>query len=292
MPIGKHNQASFIFGDTKFSVIYSVSDKRRVIHSERHTHSQFEVHMFDVGGGYMSACGKRIKFAKNTVVLTPPNTEHEVFSDDNDLPLVMGLTFSYKKAPSGASTNAKLYSYFSRLLPKEGEIAVLKDKFFGELMRKFREESESDPTLASVLIINMLESFFLQILRLLSDNKGERVPISSYKTTSITNDAVLIRNFEDYLSVPGCTLTYLSSKLNMCPRNTQKIFKRIFGMTFQEKMAEIRLSRAIKKIESTDMPLTDIAKEVGYNQYPTFRHAFIKKFGITPSEYSEKVRKQ
>ena len=287
MGIGSHSQSTFVFGDTKFSVIYSANNERKSIRSERHTHSHFELHIFDVGGGFINTCGKRIKFAKNTAVLIAPGTEHEVFSDPDDLPVVMGVTFIFEKAPSTAPRNeAKLYSYFKKYMPTEGEVAVLKDKFFSDFTKKFFDESESDPTLASVLIINLLEGLFLNVIRLLSGSRsGERVPLSSYKTTSIVNDVVLLRNIEDYLSLPECTLTLLASKLNMCPRNVQKILKKLYGKTFSEKIAELRLQKALKLIKGTDKPLYDIAKAVGYNQYPSFRRAFITQFGMSPSEY-------
>ena len=289
MAIGNHSQATFIFGDTKISVVYAAGGERHAIYSERHAHSQYEMQLFDVGGGYINGCGKRIKFAKNTAVLIPPNTEHEVFSDPNDPPVVIGVTFSYKKAPSSSPrSDARLYSYFERLMPKEGEIAVLKDKCFSDFIKKFTEESEPDPTLASVLITNLLSGLFLNVLRLLSGPRSsERVPLSSYKTTAIANDAVLARNLEDYLLMPGCTLTTLAAKLNMCPRNVQKTLQKIYGMTFTDKITDIRLGKALKKIEDTSIPLTEIAKSAGYNQYPSFRRAFIKRFGVSPSEYRE-----
>ena len=292
MAAGTHSQATFIFGDAKLSVVYAANNKRQQIKSERHKHSQYEIYIFDVGSGYLAGAGKRIKFARNTLVIIPPNTHHEVFSEDNDPPIAMTVTFSYKKAPtSSPRTDAKLFSYLERLLPKEGEIAVLRDKYFGEFIKRFLNESEPDPTLASVLIINLLEGLILNVIRLLSGRRSDKiVPLSSYKTTSIANDAVLARNLEDYMIIPGCTLTTLAQKLNMCPRNTEKVLKKIYGMTFSEKIAEIRLTKAIKKMETTDLSLTEIAREVGYNQYPSFRHAFIKAYGMRPSEYREKLR--
>lgn len=288
MAIGAHSQATFVFGDTKFSVVYAARAERKAMRSEKHSHTQYELHIFNVGGGYINGCGRTIKFAKNTAVLIPPGTDHEVFSDPDDLPIVMGVTFSFKKAPSSSRADAKLFSYFSKYMPAEGEIAVLKDKFFTDFARKFMEESESDPALASALIINMLEGLFLNIIRLLSKPRtSERVPLSSYRTTSIANDAALARNFEDYLSMPGCTLTSLAARLNMCPRNVQKILKKIYGLTFSEKITEIRLDKAVKSILRTERSLSDIAKESGYNQYASFRRAFIKRFGMSPTEYRE-----
>jgi AraC-like DNA-binding protein len=78
----------------------------------------------------------------------------------------------------------------------------------------------------------------------------------------------------------------------MSPRNTQKILKKLYGVTFSEKIAEIKLNIATQKMIDTDLPLSEISKIAGYNQYPTFRRAFIKEYGVSPSEYREKERKE
>ena len=186
----------------------------------------------------------------------------------------------------GVELTAREASYSDK-----NEVVILKNKYFGDFCRRFYAESEADPTLASFIIINMIEELFLNVLRTLKTNydKSNASSILSYKTSAITSEIVLAKNIEDYMNMPGCTLTVLADKLNMCPRNTQKIIKRIYGQSFSQRQADIRLKRAIYLIEKTDLSFTEIAKAVNYNQYASFRKAFINKFGISPSEYKAKL---
>ena len=116
------------------------------------------------------------------------------------------------------------------------------------------------------------------------------LPIYSYMSTAITNEVILSKTVENYLKEPGCNLSGLSEKLNMCPRNTQKTVKRIFGKNFSEKLREIRLNNALLYLCDDTLTLAEIARLTNYNQYASFRKAFIVEYGISPSEYREKIK--
>ncbi len=46
-----------------------------------------------------------------------------------------------------------------------------------------------------------------------------------------------------------------------------------------------RLKEAVNLLSSTEYPIYHISKIVGYSNYKTFRSAFKKNLGCTPSEY-------
>ena len=289
MGIGNHNEKNFVWDDIHLSTIFSLSNNYAHSSAALHTHPHYEMFLIESGNITHHNTSMQSKCSKNTAVIVPPNMGHDMFlSHDESTAKIMVISFSFKKCGEHNKNGAnKLYSYFSALLSDESKVVILKDKFFGDFCRRFYAESESDPALASFIIINMIEELFLHVLRMLKNNYNKSIaaPISSYKTSAITSEIVLAKNIEDYMNLPGCTLTVLADKLNMCPRNTQKIIKRIYGQSFSERQAEIRLKKAVYLIETTDMSFTEIANEAHYNQYASFRKAFIKKFGISPSEY-------
>ena len=293
MGIGNHNEKNFVWDDIHLSTIFSLSNNYSRNSTALHTHPHYEMFLIESGNIIHHNTNTKIKCAKNTAVIIPPNTEHDMFlSEDESSAKIMVISFDFKKLGEHSKNGAnKLYSYFSSLLSDKNEVVILKNKYFGDFCRRFYAESEADPTLASFIIINMIEELFLNVLRTLKTNydKSNASSILSYKTSAITSEIVLAKNIEDYMNMPGCTLTVLADKLNMCPRNTQKIIKRIYGQSFSERQAEIRLKRAIYLIEKTDLSFTEIAKAVNYNQYASFRKAFINKFGVSPSEYKAKL---
>ena len=294
MGIGYHSEKSFIWDDVQLSTTFSFNQASSSNAIPLHSHSShYEMFIIDSGTMLCYDENATLKFTKNTAIIIPPNVNHKLFpADMAQPPKIMYVAFSFKSTPKhNSAQDGKLFNYFNSLIGTKDQIVVLKDKFFSDFCHRFLSESESDPTLASFLITNLIEELFLRILRLLkvSHKTDSEAPIYSYKTSAITNDLIIAKNIEDYMNMPGCTLTVLAKKLNMCPRNTQKIIKRIFGQSFSEKMASARLKQAVYLIENTDLSFTEIAKRIHYNQYASFRKAFIAHYGMSPSEYREKA---
>ena len=48
------------------------------------------------------------------------------------------------------------------------------------------------------------------------------------------------------------------------------------------------MDRARELLTATDMRLTDIAMEIGYNEPNYFSHVFRKTVGMTPKEYRQR----
>lgn len=64
-----------------------------------------------------------------------------------------------------------------------------------------------------------------------------------------------------------------------------KRFRRATGLSPIEYVQVLRIEEAKHLIEATDMPLDDIAAEVGYAEPSSFRRLFRRMVGLTPSAY-------
>ena len=84
-------------------------------------------------------------------------------------------------------------------------------------------------------------------------------------------------------------LKELSEKINLPKYSICKIVKEKTGKTFVELLQQERLNNALKLIESTDMSIYDIVIEVGYESQTHFYKLFKQKYGITPSQYRNKM---
>jgi len=60
-------------------------------------------------------------------------------------------------------------------------------------------------------------------------------------------------------------------------------------MTPAALITRLRLERAASLLTSTDHPVTEISRMVGFRTRNGFGKAFIKCFGVSPSEYRRKV---
>ncbi len=66
-------------------------------------------------------------------------------------------------------------------------------------------------------------------------------------------------------------------------RNLQRIFKSVYGETLGAYQSRLKCDHAFKKILFSQLPISDIALEVGYADLQTLRKAFKKRYGFPPS---------
>jgi AraC-like DNA-binding protein len=68
-----------------------------------------------------------------------------------------------------------------------------------------------------------------------------------------------------------------------------KLFKQVTGKNFIDYLTELRLDKAKELLRETDLKITDVAAEVGYQQ-TYFNRIFKKIEGVTPTQYREMSR--
>ena len=122
---------------------------------------------------------------------------------------------------------------------------------FSHLMRLYRERGGED--------VEHLDNPFVDILQFIDRNPNIKL-------------GELAQRF-------GYNETYLGSLIK---RKTGNTFKQL---TFNKKMASARLW-----LETTDIPIYEIAETIGYHNLGFFYRKFSEAFGCTPQEYRDASR--
>lgn len=81
------------------------------------------------------------------------------------------------------------------------------------------------------------------------------------------------------------TLSSLADSLHMSPFHLQRTFKRLAGITPAAYIQQIRIREAGKLLVSTDLPVIDIAGQVGFINAAHFATRFQAITGLTPTQY-------
>ena len=90
----------------------------------------------------------------------------------------------------------------------------------------------------------------------------------------------LMENFTD----PSLCLTKRSDRFNISESYLSHLFKDKTGQNFSVYLENLRLNEAVRRLKQGHCNLTELAMELGYNNATTFRRAFKKRYGMTPSE--------
>ncbi len=68
-----------------------------------------------------------------------------------------------------------------------------------------------------------------------------------------------------------------------------RVFKKNTGKTVSNYITYLRMKKAIKLLEETDLSITDIAYECGFNDSNYFIYSFNKFYGVSPNKYRKQL---
>ena len=99
-----------------------------------------------------------------------------------------------------------------------------------------------------------------------------------------------IKICEDHMSDTEFSVEVLGQELSLSRTYLYKKLINITGKGPAEFIRTIRLKRGKQYLDQTAMPIADIALEIGYGNPKRFTENFKAEYGMSPSEYSKKVR--
>ena len=84
----------------------------------------------------------------------------------------------------------------------------------------------------------------------------------------------------------------LSRKLNLCPMQVHRKVKRHIGLTPGKYLLLFRLKKSQYLLRNTDLPIGEIAWQVGFCYHHTFTRAFRRIFGCSPLQMRQVLEEQ
>jgi AraC-like DNA-binding protein len=85
---------------------------------------------------------------------------------------------------------------------------------------------------------------------------------------------------------------HLAQQVRCTPRHLTRTFQQLVGMSFREKQAEVRLTRAQELLATTQSKVLEIALESGYPSLSLFNLKFKRRFGVSPGKWRSQQRTQ
>ena len=105
---------------------------------------------------------------------------------------------------------------------------------------------------------------------------------------------ILMRAITDFISVnyrSKITLADVARELGYNYHYLSKCFHQIFNMSFTELLNSYRLDEAAAMLVETDMDITQVALESGFQSIRSFNDFFKTQLGMTPSKYRSEFAK-
>lgn len=167
--------------------------------------------------------------------------------------------------------------YFWKQFTINSEI-VFYIKQFSYEYENYAENSEKTLQALSVLIVN-------HIIRNLLNIKNKSEPISSVFEIEKA-EQYIHQNFGKKISI-----SKMAQLSNMSESHFIRIFKKETGISPAEYLIGVRIEKAKKLLNNTDMNITEIALSCGFGSASHFSSSFLKQMNQTPTEYRRKYIK-
>ena len=265
--------------------------RHKPIDPNLHLHLNHELYFIETGEGTVSLKDSEITFAAGDVLFITAGTEHCVTAMSEGARIFSMRCSFYPEKESSA-----LYAELTTLLrapvhlKRASELLTLVSPLQRELVlqKPFFEEK----------LEGLLKIFYAELLRALfgvppiSEEAFPTVSKSIFRGLKNFREETpdefymeVLDEFFTHLPRASSTLSELSLRLSLSVSQTQRLIKRYYGVSFREKLMQAKIRKSIRLIEKTDMPLEEIASDVGYDSYNAFFEAFLALTGKKPSEY-------
>lgn len=119
---------------------------------------------------------------------------------------------------------------------------------------------------------------------------GQNLVVRHNAATNLDQDFVdrFIKTVEANLGNADFNVQDLSKALNMSRVQLYRKVKALLGYSVNDYLQNLRLKRAMQLLAHSNIPITDIAYEVGFSSPSYFSTVFKNKYQLSPTEYREK----
>jgi AraC-like DNA-binding protein/mannose-6-phosphate isomerase-like protein (cupin superfamily) len=263
------------------NIVYECFHRSIPMHA--HSDNSYEIHYISSGHGKVTADGREYDTGPDTLYITGPHVKHSMIPDPND-PLSEYCV--YLKLSAAVRSDKREVSPL--MIFRRVDFWYGKDRCgLNGLMKSLFSELDEKNIGYRAVVESLIKQIIISCVRNYSVNKGDTDP-QGLKSDDSQFLAIEEAFLYDYATL---TLTSLASQLNLSTRQTQRLLMEHYGMNFQSKKTEAKMSAAAIMLRTPDMTITGIADELGYSSVEHFSTAFKKYYKMSATQYRESVQK-
>lgn len=280
-----YHPSSFSYTINELNI--SINRNSRFSPVPTHTHDYTEIsYMYD-GKCTEIIAGEKITFQKGQIIIIDSNSPHSVgVLGENDIMinLLVSRNYLHEHLLKQMSYDSIISNFFvdalrnntakNNYLHFHSENNRRVTMFFNELLCEC-----CDPSINSSGIINNLISLIIAELLNVYENDKIREDLASNKASFIPIIHYIEANFKT------CTRKNVADIFHIHEKYLTRLIKENTGMTYKQLIQNQKLKYAAKLLKNTDMTITEVINESGYENANFFYKKFREEYSQTPNEY-------
>lgn len=272
----------FTIENTQFTIL-SIGLEKMIRPIPKHSHSKnsYELHYISYGYGTLIANDTEYEITPGTFFMTGPGVTHEQISLPSD-PMTEYGVYLQVNFP-GSRISGEKQNYMPDFLNCDFWIGTAENSMH-ELMKQIFNELEQQPYGYELMLPPLLLQLILIVTRLYK--RDEKISDAQVSSTLPPDDLIYLTIEEAFLyDFKTLTLEKLAGLVCLGPRQTERLLKKHYNKTFQQKKTEARMSAAGLLLQNSDKSINTIAEELGYSSAQHFSNAFKNYYQMTPAAY-------
>ncbi len=252
-----------------------------------HVHDWLELNYMYDGVCHQTINGHPLKLGSGQVLLIDTDVPHstEVLRGDNIMvSILVQKKYLQSRFFSRFSSDNILSHFFINAInenAKHNSYILFRSEDNRRIPFIFKEFlcETYDPSLNSVDILDSLFSLLVAELINVYENDIGRAEMQSENFMLLPVLRYIESNFKT------CTLEGTAKFFNMNPNYLTTLMKEKFGLSFKKMVLQQRMMMAAKLLRNTNMNLSEVAHEIGYENLSFFNKKFREHHQCSPKEY-------
>lgn len=271
--------------------LLSIKRHARYQRFPEHCHDGVEFNYMYRGSCRQVINGNPITLEEGQTILLSNDTVHEVLPlGDNDILLNINVNPRYLiEGVLGRLSGESIVTQFlvdSLELSINHESCLMFPSQENRCLRTYVENLLSEWVDPSPMARDIVESLFVLFISEL---------VVTYQESQVENGGAagtalpVLQYLEHHYA--SCTLEETAEHFSLNPTYLSTLLKEKVGLNYRELVQHLRLSAAERLLKTTNLPVGEIARQVGYENVTFFYRIFERRCGCKPGEYRQRQRK-
>lgn len=247
-----------------------------------HYHPEYELTLITKGNGKRLVGDSYENFESGDLVLLGSGLPHTWSSDRFREKKVSAVVVQFSEEFIKRFLSLQEFNKISSLLASSDRGLFFMDS------TKLRDDLEKLPEQNGVDKITLL----LTILQKLTNQKSRKLSseyFNAVKGEETENRINKVCQFIQRKATEDISLEQVAGLIHLSRSAFSKFFKRATGKTFSDYVNDIRIGNACYLLTESDKSISEIAYETGFESLTYFNRVFLKKKGVTPRNFRNKV---
>lgn len=281
------------FGQIQFKTHYPCKKHSRFNDYPEHVHSWVELEYMYSGSVVQQVMGLPLELKCGQCILLDQNTRHKIPRLGEDQ-----ILLNFMMSPDSIAELLKTIdlgtSVVSEFLVNSMRQTAKKDSYIffdstdswrlRSLVEDFYCDSEDGGPYQDGRLESIVRLMLFELATLCRDGKSSASVEESDQISVLPALRLIERNYTTI------TLEEAAAEVGVSPTYLSRLLKKRTGSSFSRLVVRQRMSEAARMLDNPDVPVTEVAERVGYQNVTFFYRKFKAEFGVTPGEWRARER--